>query len=92
MAKRDEYERENAEKWRDTIEAFNRDFVVHNTMVENKFEDMCKVISASTEESKNFRSEVWTFMKGIVEKVVIVALIALAVIGGAEQIISYLVP
>lgn len=92
MAKRDEYDREAQEKWRQTIEAFNRDFAVHNAAVESKFENVCNVMNASIEESKNFRGEVWGFMKGIVEKVVIVAILALAVLGGAGEILQYLFP
>jgi|PlaIllAssembly_1097288.scaffolds.fasta_scaffold02326_3 hypothetical protein len=92
MAKRDDFEKESDEKWRQTIETFNRDFVVHNAEVENKFENICTVMNASIEESKNFRTEVWGFMKGIVEKVVIVAILALAVLGGAGEILQYLFP
>jgi hypothetical protein len=92
MSKRDNFEKESQEKWRQTIETFNKDFVVHNTEIEGKIQSMCEVTDKAIEEMRVFRTDVWGFMKGIVEKVVIVAILALAIIGGAEQLVTYFVP
>jgi hypothetical protein len=86
MSKRDQDNLVNQQRWQTVIETMNQNLVSHNTNVEGKFEDVCKAMGSLTEESKLFRTDTWEWAKGLITKIVIVALVIIGTVLGITNI------
>jgi hypothetical protein len=79
IEKRDEFNVTNQQRWQTTIETLNQSLLAHNTNTDEKFKNICASMVASTEESKKFRTDTWEWAKGLITKIVVLAVM---VIGG----------
>jgi hypothetical protein len=79
IEKRDEFNVINQQRWQTTVETLNQTLLAHNTNTDEKFKNICTAMVASTEESKAFRTNTWEWAKGLITKIVVLAVI---VIGG----------
>lgn len=69
-------------QWPQLVDALNSQFVLHNT----KAEELGKFVVACTEENRKFRSEIWSKMWSLFEKVVII----LAIMAGGSLVFRFL--
>lgn len=73
-------------QWPQLVDTLNSDFLLHNEKTENLEKviknNLCEAINAQTEEAKKFRTEVWSRMWKLFERVMIVAVTVVAAIAG----------
>jgi hypothetical protein len=73
-------------QWPQLVDTLNSDFLLHNQKTENLENviknNLCEAINAQTEEAKNFRTEVWSRMWKLFERVTVVAVAVIAAIAG----------
>jgi hypothetical protein len=86
MSKRDEADRLNEEKWRNTIETLNRDFALHKVDTETKLSDICVAMTGIVTENKAFRDDTWQWAKGMITKFAIALLGIIALLFGVSKI------
>jgi len=73
-------------QWPQLVDTLNSDFLLHNEKTENLEKviknNLCETINAQTEEAKKFRTEVWSRMWKLFERVTVVAVAVIAAIAG----------